>query len=257
MTAMLAVSLSIIAIVMSAASLGWQVITWQKGGPVVDVTVSTSMPTYGDRVGDPHVTVTAMYTGRSPVTVNGWGLRCPDGQNMVMINNLAWSTPPAAPTGAGRRREVAHPYRGRQEAVRGARHQVPGSGRLREPGRRPDRGCGEARNQLDLTSEVAAWLENLQATDAKSAGLADDAIYALSRTGPAPGRPLAGTITASKIKNLKELRLVPAAPARSASCSSLARGVQRFSWSPMTSPASGTGGMPRRSRTPNSSMRST
>jgi hypothetical protein len=52
-----------------------------------------------------------------------------------------------------------------------------------------------------LTSEVAAWLENLQATDAKSAGLADDAIYALSRSGPALGRPLAGTITASKIKN--------------------------------------------------------
>jgi len=40
-----------------------------------------------------------------------------------------------------------------------------------------------------LTSEVAAWLENLQATDAKTAGLADDAIYALSRTGPA--RPTA------------------------------------------------------------------
>ena len=57
-----------------------------------------------------------------------------------------------------------------------------------------------------LTSEVAAWLENLQATDAKTAGLADDAIYALSRTGPALGRPPAGTITASKIKNLKELR---------------------------------------------------
>ena len=57
-----------------------------------------------------------------------------------------------------------------------------------------------------LTSEAAAWLENLQATDAKTAGLADDAIYALSRTGPALGRPLAGTITASKIKNLKELR---------------------------------------------------
>jgi hypothetical protein len=51
-----------------------------------------------------------------------------------------------------------------------------------------------------LTSEVAAWLENLQATDAKTAGLADDAIYALSRTGPALGRPLVDTITASKIK---------------------------------------------------------
>ena len=57
-----------------------------------------------------------------------------------------------------------------------------------------------------LTSEVAAWLENLQASDAKSAGLADDAIYALSRSGPALGRPLVDTISTSKIKNLKELR---------------------------------------------------
>jgi len=75
-----------------------------------------------------------------------------------------------------------------------------------------------------MTSEVAAWLENLQASDAKTADLVDDAIYALSRSGPALGRPLVDTITGSKIKNLKELRLAPAAPARSASCSSSTRG---------------------------------
>lgn len=57
-----------------------------------------------------------------------------------------------------------------------------------------------------LTSEVAAWLENLQATDVKTADLIDDAIYPPSRSGPALGRPLTGTITGSKIKNLKELR---------------------------------------------------
>jgi len=57
-----------------------------------------------------------------------------------------------------------------------------------------------------MTSEVAAWLENLQASDAKTADLIDDAIYALSRSGPALGRPLVDTITDSKIKNLKELR---------------------------------------------------
>jgi hypothetical protein len=34
----------------------------------------------------------------------------------------------------------------------------------------------------------------------------DDAIYALSRSGPALGRPLVDTITNSKIANLKELR---------------------------------------------------
>jgi hypothetical protein len=57
-----------------------------------------------------------------------------------------------------------------------------------------------------MTSEVAAWLENLQASDTKTADLVDDAIYALSRSGPALGRPLVDTIAGSKIKNLKELR---------------------------------------------------
>ena len=57
-----------------------------------------------------------------------------------------------------------------------------------------------------LTNEVATWLDNLQVTDAKTADLVDDAIYALSRSGPALGRPLVDTIADSKIKNLKELR---------------------------------------------------
>jgi len=57
-----------------------------------------------------------------------------------------------------------------------------------------------------LTSEVEAWLGNLQVSDLKTADLVDDAIYALSRSGPALGRPPVDTITGSKIKNLKELR---------------------------------------------------
>jgi hypothetical protein len=57
-----------------------------------------------------------------------------------------------------------------------------------------------------LTSEVGAWLGNLQTLDPKTADLVDDAIYALSRSGPALGRPLVDTISGSTIKNLKELR---------------------------------------------------
>jgi hypothetical protein len=57
-----------------------------------------------------------------------------------------------------------------------------------------------------LTTEVEAWLDDLQSADPKTADLVDDAIYALSRSGPALGRPLVDTITGSKIKNLKELR---------------------------------------------------
>ena len=48
--------------------------------------------------------------------------------------------------------------------------------------------------------------DSLQATDAKTADLVDDAIYALSRSGPTLGRPLVDTITGSTVKNLKELR---------------------------------------------------
>jgi hypothetical protein len=107
-----------------------------------------------------------------------------------------------------------------------------------------------------LTSEAAAWLDNLQATDAKTADLVDDAIYALSRSGPTLGRPLVDTIAGSKIKNLKELRPGSAARARSGSCSSSIPGDQRYSWSPGTSPESGTGGTPRRSRTLSNCMRS-
>lgn len=60
--------------------------------------------------------------------------------------------------------------------------------------------------EVYLTDEVAAWLAALQGSDVKTADLVDDAIYALSCSGPTLGRPLVDTIVGSKIKNLKELR---------------------------------------------------
>ena len=57
-----------------------------------------------------------------------------------------------------------------------------------------------------LTSEVAAWLDGLQAAHSTTAGRVDDAIYALSRSGPALGRPLVDAHVGSKIRNLRELR---------------------------------------------------
>jgi hypothetical protein len=56
------------------------------------------------------------------------------------------------------------------------------------------------------TDEVATWLRELQDSDPKTADLVDNAIYTLSRSGPALGRPLVDTITNSTIANLKELR---------------------------------------------------
>jgi hypothetical protein len=45
------------------------------------------------------------------------------------------------------------------------------------------------------TDEVATWRRELQDSDPKTADLIDDAIYTLSRSGPALGRPLVDTIT--------------------------------------------------------------
>lgn len=45
------------------------------------------------------------------------------------------------------------------------------------------------RDYIYQTDEVAVWLRELQASDPKTADLVDDAIYTLSRSGPALGRP--------------------------------------------------------------------
>jgi len=110
---------------------------------------------------------------------------------------------------------------------------------------------------IHMTSKVAAWLENLQASDAKTADLVDDAIYALSRSGPHSDDRSSTPSPAQRSRISKSYALAPAAPARSASCSSSTRGVQRSCRSPVTSPGSGANGTPRPSREPNSSMRST
>ena len=85
--------LGIIGAITGVAALAWQVITWRQSGAVVAVTARQAFPAYGDHVGEPHVNVSARNSGRSPVTVNGWGLRLPDGGTMVSSNPVPWSSP--------------------------------------------------------------------------------------------------------------------------------------------------------------------
>lgn len=60
--------------------------------------------------------------------------------------------------------------------------------------------------EIYVVNEVRDWLDGLRATNRTTFDLIDDAIYTLSRSGPALKRPLVGTIAGSTIKNLKELR---------------------------------------------------
>lgn len=88
-----ALVLSIVALIVGAASLMWQVISWKRSGPVVGVTATQSLPIFDHGPLDWYVAVTAQNSGRAPVTVTGWGLRFPDGQTFVMVRNLPWSAP--------------------------------------------------------------------------------------------------------------------------------------------------------------------
>ena len=58
--------------------------------------------------------------------------------------------------------------------------------------------------EILLTTEVEVFLDELYESDPASHQLVNQAILVLERNGPAEGRPLADTITASRIANMKE-----------------------------------------------------
>jgi hypothetical protein len=60
--------------------------------------------------------------------------------------------------------------------------------------------------EILLTPEVEAFLDQLYDFDRASHRLVNQAILVLERNGPAEGRPLVDSVTASRIANMKELR---------------------------------------------------
>src|SRR5215475_8663685 len=57
-----------------------------------------------------------------------------------------------------------------------------------------------------MTTQVEAFPDDLYETDRQSHRLVNQAIQVLERNGPAEGRPLVDTVTASRVANMKELR---------------------------------------------------
>ena len=66
--------------------------------------------------------------------------------------------------------------------------------------------AGEEEWEILLTTEVETFLDDLYVSDPASHQLVNQAILILERNGPAEGRPLVDSITASRIANMKELR---------------------------------------------------
>ena len=57
-----------------------------------------------------------------------------------------------------------------------------------------------------MTAEVESFLDHLFETDPATHQRVNQAILVLERNGPAEGRPLVDSVTASRIANMKELR---------------------------------------------------
>ena len=66
--------------------------------------------------------------------------------------------------------------------------------------------AGEEEWEILLTSDVESFLDDLYVSDPASHQLVNQAILILERNGPAEGRPLVDSITASRLANMKELR---------------------------------------------------
>jgi hypothetical protein len=60
--------------------------------------------------------------------------------------------------------------------------------------------------EILMTTQVEGFLNDLYDADRISHRLVNQAILVLERNGPAEGRPLVDTVTASRIANMKELR---------------------------------------------------
>lgn len=60
--------------------------------------------------------------------------------------------------------------------------------------------------EILMTTQVESFLDDLYESDPVSHRLVNQAIVVLERNGPAEGRPLVDTVTASRIANMKELR---------------------------------------------------
>jgi hypothetical protein len=60
--------------------------------------------------------------------------------------------------------------------------------------------------EILITTQVESFLDDLYESDPVSHQLVNQAILVLERNGPAEGRPLVDSVTASRIANMKELR---------------------------------------------------
>jgi hypothetical protein len=120
--------IAVAGVLLGAASLAWQIISWRREGPQVRVEAGFAFPTYGAKLGNGHARITARNLGRSAIGLNACGYELPDKLGTVPITQPAsFSTALPCTLQGGHQADFyveAHEFRGRLRAI-------PFSGRIR------------------------------------------------------------------------------------------------------------------------------
>lgn len=94
---MTAIVISVIALMLSLASLSWQAWSWSRSGPVLRVKATNIIAdsgrtnAYGIAEPDHYVEVTVINHGRAAASVTTWGIEMPDKTNLFVTRPLPFS----------------------------------------------------------------------------------------------------------------------------------------------------------------------
>ncbi len=88
------VVLAAIGTLTGSLALGWQIHTSRQSRPRLKVSATHQWPVYGTTLGEHHFAITVTNYGGAATQVTAWGLRSPDGRNVVAMQNLPYSDQP-------------------------------------------------------------------------------------------------------------------------------------------------------------------
>src|SRR5437867_4494533 len=88
------VMISVIALVVSIASITWSAWTWLRTGPVIKVSTSNAFLAYGSQLSARHLSVNVENRGRGAATVESYGFLVPHGGKIVGMGTPLFTAPP-------------------------------------------------------------------------------------------------------------------------------------------------------------------
>ncbi|MFI6026541.1 hypothetical protein [Amycolatopsis magusensis] len=85
-------AISLVALLMSVLALSWQVWTWRRSIPRLEVSVAHGTPVFTGAVGRSHTIVEVANQGQADAAVTSFGFELPNGLTLEAPRTAAWSS---------------------------------------------------------------------------------------------------------------------------------------------------------------------